>query len=99
VADVADPLPLLQALGATSDEVAANLRAAGVKGKARLKRSCPLAVFMQVRGFTNASVAGSTLEWGRGHLALLPGPCAEFAHRFDHGDYHELAGACSDLEG
>jgi hypothetical protein len=93
VADVAGPLPLLQSLGATSDEVADSLRASGSKGRRDSFLRCPLAVYLHRHGFADAMVGLDSVALpAAGADWPLPSPCASFVALFDRGYYPDLEG-------
>jgi hypothetical protein len=82
---------LLSALGRTADEVAAGLRAAGVRGRPRESSCCPLAVFLRGR------LPGRELSVGTTHVILgmhghevMPEGCRDFVLALDHGSYPDL---------
>jgi hypothetical protein len=84
-------IALLSQLGRTADEVAAGLRAAGVRGRPRESACCPLAVFLRGR------FPGRELSVGTTHVLLdshayevMPEGCRDFVLALDHGRYPDL---------
>lgn len=81
----------LKALGPTSQAVAANLAKRGVKGRTGAK-SCPLANYLKLRGFTKP-IVGRQHYWlrdGREPSRYLPFHLQVFVRKFDAGMYPEL---------
>jgi len=84
----------LERLGQTAEEVAKSLAARGIKRKkGRLSEFCPLACFLQSKGYAGALV-------GLSHFVVHPdqrGRCLpigayRFRVRFDMGRFPELEG-------
>jgi hypothetical protein len=81
---------VLQNLGQTVEEVAANLVAAKVKGGRCSSCGCPLAKYLIQQGFFSVDVGVESLGYDKvfGHRVdvKIPKPVSEFIQRFDAGD-------------
>jgi len=79
----------LASLGETTCEVASKIQRAGIKGSKGSCISCPVARYLQSRGYLGAKVgAGSTTFYG--DYVLNPSPVQQFVTAFDNGLYPEL---------
>jgi len=88
---------ILQSLGKTADEVAAALRAKGVRGAPNTIRQLnPIVRYVQneVSGPCDISVVDSTLTIrfpdGRHQNVTMPQPVTEFLDAFNQGQYPDL---------
>lgn len=90
----------LEVLGSTGNEVAATLRAAGVKGMRHRAGDCPVARYLQ-KAFdlpasllavadTHVGLAAASADVLR---VMLPAPVTMFVIAFDFGRHPELEGA------
>ncbi len=87
---------LLASLGGTADEVAASLRARGIKGIRGEPRCCPLANLLAAE-FPGHHYAVAPYRLvveidGEGR-AKMPRACGDFGISFDHRRYPDLEGA------
>ena len=86
----------LAALGSTQDEVAATLRAAGIKGLPGKACSCPVAEWVTWAGFTQVevgkeSITGLYVFTAQEKVVLgHAGPVVDFVRAFDGGGYPDL---------
>lgn len=91
-----DCLAKLEALGKTPEEVAAALRAAGIKGERGSMCHCPLAMYLRSLGAEKAEV-GSYVFYPTGEILTsrsvqLPEACSDFIDKFDcEGAFDDLA--------
>lgn len=87
------PVEALGWLGGTADEVAANLRLLGIKGRPGQATACPLAFYLR-QWWKNASVYTQCIVWNKhewiAHDGLTPAHCLEFAQKFDKHEYPDL---------
>lgn len=87
----------LEALGATSQEVAVKLTELDCKGRITRTTLCPVAVYLKRCGFPSAGVSQRTVlvdpaDWDDAELISIrtPDPVARFIDDFDDGAYPGL---------
>jgi hypothetical protein len=85
-----DPLPLLEALGAHANAVAASLARGGYCGLREDPATCPVARYLSAYGFADVQVDYPLVSWGNRRRRVLPASVAEFVRRFDAGCYDVL---------
>lgn len=86
----ADLTDMLDALGATPDAVADQLRALGIRGGQSDYCGCPVANYLLQSGaYTCVFVAPSEIL-ADADMVQTPMPIAAFIGRFDVGDYPDL---------
>jgi hypothetical protein len=91
----------LDALGSTPTEVAENLLRLDCKGRKYRSRSCPVANYLKLKGYSYPSVIDETDPTIYVDLEKYPicptAPVATFIRAFDRGLYPDLE--CDDLIG
>jgi hypothetical protein len=76
---------VLDALGSTPEEIARTLQDKGIRGVRKSKCACPIAHYLQLKGFKDAEV-GAFTEVSR----VLSDGMRDFIYAFDRGEYPEL---------
>ena len=81
----------LAALPDTADAIAARLGAHGCRGARENAEYCPVANWLRTLGFTGQYVAPDYIVVDQEARSVpTPGPVADFAERFDSGEWPEL---------
>lgn len=81
----------LAALPDTADGIAAHLHAKGIRGVRENAEYCPIANWLRTLGFVGPYVAPDYIAVDQESWSVpTPGPVADFATRFDRGEWPEL---------
>ena len=105
--DIDQVLVSLKRLGKSPDDIAASLRAMGVRGKNTQLQlyagiRCPLEAYLDAEGFDVWHVGSNVLytrpNTKNGEAAALPPACVEFVKRFDRGQYPDLCSVSGKCE-
>jgi hypothetical protein len=82
---------LLDNLGSTADEVAANLKDQGITGRRQRCYSCPIAKFLNKNGAPECAVGSSMIRIALTEEPFKPSFTIQtFINSFDSGAYPEL---------
>ena len=81
----------LESLGATKDKVAQSLNKLGIKGIPKRITYCPIAKYLNSKGYGDAQVCfDEVIIQGGNTIVEMPKACAEFVQAFDRDEFTEL---------